>query len=48
MWGVSYEVVLLLAEVFDITTQRFGIQQIWIIPAALTLAPRLSQKSGGG
>ncbi|CAK9026605.1 RNase H domain-containing protein [Durusdinium trenchii] len=31
-------VVLLLAEVFDITTQRFGIQQIWIIPAALTLA----------
>ncbi|CAL1168760.1 unnamed protein product [Cladocopium goreaui] len=31
-------VVLLLAEVFDITTQRFGIQQVWIIPAGLTLA----------
>lgn len=30
--------VLLLAEVFDITTQRFGIQQVWIIPAGLTLA----------
>ena len=30
--------VLLLAEVFDITTQRFGIQQVSIIPAGLTLA----------
>ena len=30
--------VLLLAEVFDITTQRFGIQQVWIIPAGLTVA----------
>lgn len=32
------QVVLLLAEVFDITTQRFGIQQAWFIPAILTLA----------
>lgn len=31
-------VVMILAELFNITMQRFGVQQYWIIPVVITLA----------